>query len=579
MKKMFKYLMKYWKIAILAPIFMLVEVGVDLYQPLLMQKIIDVGIKDQNIDLILTYAGLMILLTFIGFVGGGGSGVFSTISSQSAGADIRDDLFKKVQTLTFKNIDEIETGHIITRLTNDVVQIQQFFNMLLRMMIRAPFMMVGSVVLTFYVSIRYGAILVAMIVVLIAIIAVVIMKARPLFKKVQKAVDNVNSVMLENLKGIRVVKAFVRQDYETKRFDKVNTNLRDLQVSAMKRFAIIIPVITLTLNLGIVGVLWVGGYDVVAGTSTVGEIVAVINYIMRLLFAMMMLGMIFYQVSRAGASAERINEIMDLEPEIENLYVEEGASFKGKVSFENVHFSYSKECKDAVLTDISFKAQPGETLAILGATGSGKSTLVQLIPRFYDVRGGTIRIDDMDIKEIPTNHLRQNIAYVQQSALIFSGSIASNIAYGKSSKDLSLEEDYLLDVASDAEAKDFILDKSEGLKTEIGQRGVNLSGGQKQRISIARALAHKPKILILDDSTSAVDVQTEVKIQETLKTKYADTTVILVAQRISSVLDADRIIVLEDGKIAGEGRHEDLMKTSPVYQDIYESQLGKGVTA
>jgi len=571
--------MKYWKIAIFAPIFMLIEVGVDLYQPLIMQKIIDVGIKEQNIQLILTYAGAMIALTLIGFVGGGGSGVFSTISSQSAGADIRDDLFKKVQTLTFKNIDEIETGHLITRLTNDVVQIQQFFNMLLRMMIRAPFMMLGSVILTFYVSIRYGFILIAMILVLIAIIAIVIMKARPLFKKVQKAVDGVNSVMLENLKGIRVVKAFVRQDYETKRFDKVNTELRDLQVNAMKRFAIIIPVITLTLNLGIVGVLWIGGYDVVAGSSTVGEIVAVINYIMRLLFAMMMLGMIFYQVSRAGASAERVNEILDLQPEIKNTYDNSDSEIKGKINFNHVNFSYSKDCEEPVLTDISFQVNPGETLAILGATGSGKSTLVQLIPRFYDIQKGSIQIDGKDIKSIPTNHLRQSIAYVQQSALIFSGSIASNIAYGKSAKELTSMHEDLLEISADAEAKDFILDKPEGLQTEIGQRGVNLSGGQKQRVSIARALAHKPKILILDDSTSAVDVQTEVKIQETLKNKYADTTVILVAQRISSVLDADRIIVLENGKIAGEGRHEQLIKSSSVYQDIYESQLGKGAIA
>jgi len=558
---------------------MLIEVGVDLYQPLIMQKIIDVGIKEQNIQLILTYAGAMIALTLIGFVGGGGSGVFSTISSQSAGADIRDDLFKKVQTLTFKNIDEIETGHLITRLTNDVVQIQQFFNMLLRMMIRAPFMMLGSVILTFYVSIRYGFILIAMILVLIAIIAIVIMKARPLFKKVQKAVDGVNSVMLENLKGIRVVKAFVRQDYETKRFDKVNTELRDLQVNAMKRFAIIIPVITLTLNLGIVGVLWIGGYDVVAGSSTVGEIVAVINYIMRLLFAMMMLGMIFYQVSRAGASAERVNEILDLQPEIKNTYDNSDSEIKGKINFNHVNFSYSKDCEEPVLTDISFQVNPGETLAILGATGSGKSTLVQLIPRFYDIQKGSIQIDGKDIKSIPTNHLRQSIAYVQQSALIFSGSIASNIAYGKSAKELTSMHEDLLEISADAEAKDFILDKPEGLQTEIGQRGVNLSGGQKQRVSIARALAHKPKILILDDSTSAVDVQTEVKIQETLKNKYADTTVILVAQRISSVLDADRIIVLENGKIAGEGRHEQLIKSSSVYQDIYESQLGKGAIA
>ena len=576
---MFAYLMKYWKVAIFGPLFMLVEVGVDLFQPLIMQQIIDVGIKQQDIQMILQYAGGMILLTLLGFIGGAGSGVFSTIASQNAGADIRDSLFKKVQTLTFKNLDELETGHLITRLTNDVVQIQQFFNMLLRIMVRAPFMMVGSLVLTFYVSVRYGAILVGMILVLMAVIAFVIIKARPLFKKVQSAVDNVNSVMLENLKGIRVVKAFVRQDYETKRFDKVNTELRDLQVSAMRKFAIIIPVITLTLNLGIVGVLWIGGFEVVGGTSTVGEIVAVINYIMRLLFALMMIGMIFFQVSRAGASAERIVEILDKEAEIENVYSEKASSIKGKVTFDKVNFSYSDDGEDAVLRDISFEVNQGETLAILGATGSGKSTLVQLIPRFYDVESGTISIDDINVKDIPTNHLRESIAYVQQSALIFSGSIASNIAYGRDADDLHAMESDLLAIAQEAEAKDFIQDKPDGLATEIGQRGVNLSGGQKQRISIARTLAHKPQILILDDSTSAVDVQTEVKIQDTLKRSYGGTTVILVAQRISSVLDADRILVLEEGQIVGDGNHEYLIQSNAVYQDIYESQLGKGVSA
>ena len=575
MERMFSYLKRYWKIAVFAPIFMMVEVAVDLFQPLIMQQIIDVGVKEQNVQMIMQYAGFMILLTFAGFIGGAGSGVFSTISSQSAGADIREDLFKKVQSLTFKNIDEIETGHLITRLTNDVVQIQQFFNMLLRMMIRAPFMMLGSVILTFYVSVRFGFILLGIIVILLIVITAVISKARPLFKKVQKTVDKVNSVMLENLKGIRVVKAFVRQDYEMKRFDDVNTELRDLQVNVMRKFAIIIPVIILTLNLGIVCVLWIGGYDVVAGSSSIGEIVAVINYIMRLLFAMMMLGMIFYQVSKAGASAERINEILDVEPEIETSHSDEESDIKGEIEFENVSFSYTSECEDVVLTDINFRVNQGETLAILGATGSGKSTLVQLIPRFYEINSGTITIDGKNIKSIPTNHLRNSISYVQQSALIFSGSIASNIAYGKN----GMTEEMVLEAAADAESKDFILDKKDGLKTEIGQRGVNLSGGQKQRVSIARALAHTPSILILDDSTSAVDVQTEVKIQETLKEKYSNTTIILVAQRISSVLDADRIIVLEDGKMVADGAHNTLIKESAVYQDIYESQLGKGATA
>ncbi len=575
MKRMFDYLFRYWKYALLAPVFMFVEVAVDLFQPLIMQKIIDVGVKNQDIDLILRYSAFMLGLTLIGFIGGAGSGLFSTVASQNAGSDIRSDLYSKVQSLSFMNLDRIETGHLITRLTNDVVQIQQFFGMLLRMMVRAPFMMVGSVILTFYVSFRFGLILIGMILVLMCIIMVVISRARHLFKSVQKTVDKVNSVMLENLKGIRVVKAFVRQDYEKKRFEKVNVELRDFQIEAMRKFAVIMPVIHLTLNLGIVGVLWVGGYDVVAGTSTIGEIVAVINYITRLLFALMMIGMIFFQISRAGASSERIIEILDMEPTLEETHSDLEAQICGEIEFENVTFTYSDTSKETVLSDISFKVNAGETLAILGATGSGKSTLVQLIPRFYDVTGGRICIDGRDVREIPTNHLRRAIAYVQQSALIFSGTIASNIAYGKP----EMKESVILRAADMAQARMIIDDKADGLETEIGQRGVNLSGGQKQRVSIARALAHEPKILILDDSTSAVDVQTEVLIQNALKEAYENTTVILVAQRISSVLDADRIIVLDDGRIVGEGKHSDLLRENPVYMDIYRSQLGEEVSA
>lgn len=575
MKRMFSYLFKYWKYAILAPVFMFVEVAVDLFQPLIMQKIIDVGIKNQDVDLIMKYAGFMLLLTVIGFLGGAGSGVFSSISSQNAGADIRSDLFNKVQTMSFKRLDEVETGHLITRLTNDVTQIQHFFGMLLRMMVRAPFMMVGSVLLTFYVSVRYGLILVAMIALLLVIILYVISKARTLFKRVQTTVDKVNGVMLENLKGIRVVKAFVRQDYEKQRFGKENEELRDLQIEAMRKFAVIMPVIHLTLNLGIVGILWVGGYDVVVGSSTVGEIVAVINYITRLLFALMMIGMIFFQISRAGASAERIIEVLDTTDDMDAVYSDQPGQIEGEIEFRNVDFSYNQHGADRVLSNISFKVKKGETLAILGATGSGKSTLVQLIPRFYDVTRGTVFIDGVPVQDIATNHLRSAIAYVQQSALIFSGSIASNIAYGKPDMDESL----IYDAAEAAQAKEFINDKPEGLSTEIGQRGVNLSGGQKQRLSIARALAHDPQILILDDCTSAVDVQTEARIQEGLKTRFDKTTVILVAQRISSVLDADRILLLEDGKIVGDGLHETLLKQNAVYRDIYLSQLGEEVGA
>lgn len=550
------------------------EVLIDLFQPLLMERIIDIGIKNSDLNYIVTTGTIMVLLSFIGFTGGFGSGIFSSTASQRAGADIRIDLFEKIQSFSYKNLDEIEVGNLITILTNDVVQVQQFYNILLRMMIRAPLMLVGSVIMTFYVSYKFGSILVALVVLLVLIMFSMLGKARPLFTNVQESVDKVNAVMLENLRGMRVVKSFVRGDYEIKRFNKVNNDLKDAMTKASKVLIMVLPLIMLVLNLGIVIILWVGGIEVYEGSLSVGKVVAVINYVLRLLGSLMMLGAIFIQITRAGASAKRISEVLESTPYINEIKeAKKEFNIQGSIEFRNIDFSYSDKSNDLVLKNISFIINHGETLAILGSTGAGKSTLIHLIPRFYDITKGEILIDGYNVKEIPNKILRENIAIALQKSIIFSGTIEDNIKYGNP----TASEEEVLAIAEYAQAKEFIDKMNNGLKTVLKQRGVNLSGGQKQRISIARALMVRPRILLLDDSTSAVDVQTEGLIQKAIKEKFSDTTVIIVAQRISSVLDADRIIVLDDGKIVADGSHEELFKSSEVYQDIYKSQLGEGV--
>ncbi len=559
----------------LGPILMCCEVLIDLFQPLLMERIIDIGIKNNDLNFVVTTGTIMVLLSFLGFIGGFGSGIFSSTASQRAGADIRRDLFEKVQSFSYKNLDEIEIGNLITILTNDVIQVQQFFAILLRMMVRAPLMLVGSVTMTFYVSAKFGVILVGLIGFLFLLMFGLIRKAKPLFTKVQERVDQVNTVMLENLRGMRVVKSFVREDYEIKRFDKVNNDLKIAMTKASKVLVLILPLIMLVLNLGIVIVLWVGGREVYEGSLSVGQVVAVINYILRLLGSLMMLGVIFVQITRAGASAKRIGDVLESAPYINEIKENEKEfNIKGAIEFRNVDFSYNHQSNELVLQNISFKINPGETLAILGATGSGKSTLIQLIPRFYDVTRGEILIDGYNVREIPQKILRKNISIALQKAIIFSGTIEDNIKYGRP----TASEGKVREVAGDAQALEFIDRMPRGLKTMLEERGANLSGGQKQRISIARALMVTPKILLLDDSTSAVDVQTESLIQKAINEKFSDTTVIIVAQRISSVLAADRIIVLDDGEIVADGNHEELIRSSPVYQDIYKSQLGEEVS-
>lgn len=570
MWKLAKYIKPYWKAALLGPLLMVLEVSMDLLQPKLMAKIVDQGVLAGNLDEIWRTGLLMLVTSLIGLVGGVGCGIFSTIAAMRFGADLREAVFTKVQRFSFRNLENMHTASLITRLTNDVSQVQLFVQMLLRMMVRSPFLAVGSLILAFMINWKLAMILVVVVPVLFTMVAVITRKGFPLFAKVQKRLDRMNTVLQENLAGIRVVKAFVRSDYETKRFTEANDDYMAVALRANVMMATLSPVMFLLLNGTIVTVLWLGGNLFWGNTLPIGDLVAFINYVNQLLFSLLMLGMMLANISRATASSERIVEVLETEPEIKSpAHVRAERIQKGRIEFEGVGFAY--DGGESVLRDISFTVRPGETLAILGATGSGKSTLVSLIPRLYEVEEGRVLIDGTDVRDYALEELRSSIGMVLQEAVLFSGTIRENIAFGM--PDASPEE--VEAAAQAAQAHDFIMGLPQGYETVLGQRGVNLSGGQKQRISIARALLMKPAVLIFDDSTSAVDLGTESRIQKALRERMKETTSLIIAQRISSVMEADRILVLEDGMVAASGNHRELMANSPVYRDIYRSQLGE----
>ena len=574
MIKISKYLKPYLLFAIIAPLLMLLEVSMDLLQPLFMHRIIDIGIQNMDMDYVIKTLMLMIGVALIGLIGGFGCSTFSAMAAFNAGTDIRNDLFEKVQSLSFGNIDRLETGNLITRLTNDVVQVQQIMMMSMRMMVRAPFQIIGSFIMAFIISPKLSIILAIIVPIIVLCLGMVIIKGYPLFIMVQDKLDKVNKVMQENLAGIRVVKAFVRKDYEEERFGTANDDLMDVTIRVSRVMAYIMPIMMFLLNIGVIAVVWFGGIEVNDGSLQVGEVMAFINYLLQLLSSLIMIASILMMVSKAEASSNRILEVLNTNPDIideENAH--EIEQMKGKLVFDNVSFSYGEDKEEAILKNISFTAEPGEFVAILGATGSGKTTLVSLIPRLYDVNEGEITIDGKNIRKMKSENLRKHIGMVMQQTILFSGTILDNIKYGK--PQASFEE--VVEASVAAEADKFIKEFQNGYETNLGQRGVNLSGGQKQRIAIARALITKPSILILDDSTSAVDITTEVFIQNALKDKLINTTVLMVAQRISSVLEADKIIVLEEGEIVATGNHNELIKTSEVYKDIYRSQLSEVV--
>ncbi|MEH7436133.1 ABC transporter ATP-binding protein [Neobacillus drentensis] len=572
MKFLSKYTKKYWKTFCLAVLFLTFEAVSDLLQPTIMAKIINEGVANRDIHYVLKMGGLMLLITAFGAVSASTRSVLASIVSQSFGTELRSDLFKKIQSLSFKNLDKFDRASLITRLTNDVTQVQVFVNGLMRIFVKAPLLAIGGLIMATRLNLHLSVVL-AVVVPIVALLIIFNLKLGfPLFSKVQMALDRVNSVMREYLSGVRVVKAFNRFDVEIGKFSKANYHFKDQSVTASRLMATFSPAIMLTVNLGIVVVLWIGGLGVDSGEIQVGHIIAFTNYMTQILFSLMMISMVFNMFVRAKASAGRIDEVFLLEDSFtwdqEDLHSQ---TEKGRIDFEDVTFAYEGTTGEPILKHINLTIRSGETVGIIGSTGSGKSTLVNLIPRFYDVTSGTVKVDGENIQRVNPKKLREKIAIVPQKNILFSGSLAENLRWGK--EDATEEE--MVAAASMAGAHDFINASPEGYHTRIGQGGVNFSGGQKQRISIARALIKRPEILILDDSTSAVDVATEAKIKAALK-KYAEgLTCLLIAQRITSIMDADKIVVLDHGELVGVGTHQELIETCEVYQEIYQSQIGK----
>ena len=566
-----KYIRKYKKQFLIALTFIILETIGDLIQPTIMANIIDKGVKRGDMDYVLRLGLMMFLLTGIGAIFAVTRNIVSSKVSQRFGADLREDLYIKIQGFSFQNIDKFSDASLITRLTNDVNQMQNFAHGSMRIFVKAPVLGIGAVVMAFILNPRMALIPLGVIPMVIIIISMNLKISYPIFMKIQKALDKVNGVMREYLAGIRVVKAFNRFSYEKDRFKDVNDNLKDRTLKGMRIIAVFNPIVALIVNIGIVLVLWYGGLNVHQGQMEVGKIMAFVNYMTQVLFSLILMTRILNMFIRAKASSDRIREVFATENAMKILdnpmEFEEG---KGRLEFKDVYFKYH-ESSNWVLEDISFSVNPGETLAIIGSTGSGKSSLINLIPRFYDAVKGNIRIDNIDVKDISLNDLRDKIAIVPQKVLLFTGSISENIKWGSEKASVGEVEK----VAKIAKAHDFILSFNDGYDTYLGQGGVNLSGGQKQRISIARALIKRPNILILDDSTSAVDLITERSIRGKLKEYLKETTTVLIAQRITSVMDAEKILVLDRGKIVGQGSHEELMETCDVYKDIYHSQLGK----
>lgn len=576
MKEVLNYLKPYKKYAFLAPVMMLLEVAAELSMPKIMTYLIDQGVGMGNTGLIVKIGILMLIISVIGIIGGIGCLVCAAIASQRTGTDLRKAAFEKIQEFSFHNIDTFSTPSLITRLTNDITQIQLVIMMCLRMMVRSPLLCVGSIIMAFSINAKIAGMFMLVVILLATAVVLILKHAIPKFKLVQEKLDKVNTVMRECLAGIRVVKAFVRNDYEMEKFAEVNTDYKKTTIGAFKIMMLMMPVMMILVNGTIVAILWFGGMQAYAGVMAVEEIMACITYLMQMMMATMMLAMNFMFISRAKISADRVMEILETTVDIADpAEPKRPEAAKGRVEYQNVAFRYKVGSGDAVLEDISFAAEPGETIGILGETGSGKSTLVNLLPRLYDVTEGRILVDGIDVREYRIRELRQRVAVVLQETILFSGTIRDNIKWGK--PDATEEE--IIAAAKAAQAHDFIMELPKQYDTELGQRGVNVSGGQKQRISIARALIQNPAIIIFDDSTSAVDSLTEKNIRQGMKETHAACTKFIIAQRISSVRHADKILVLGGGKIVAQGDHKYLMETSEDYQEIYASQMKKGVMA
>ena len=574
LKRYKKYITPYLSAFVIGPLMMLTEVAGEVMLPKFMSMIINNGVADRNLAYIGKMGALMVLTVLFMAVGGILGAYFSAKASISFTSDMRNDLFRKVQQFSFENIDGYSTGSLVTRLTNDVQQVQNVLMMGLRMALRAPGMFLGALIMAFMMNRQLAVIILIVIPLLLAAIILILKTAFPRFGEMQRRLDRLNSGIQESLTNVRVVKSFVREAHEIEKFSRLNRDLKESSLRALRIVITTMPVMMFAMNVTTLAVVWYGGNIIIAGKMPVGDLTAFTTYIVQILMSLMMLSMVFLQSSRASASMKRINEIFDTEINLndDNAENKDKKVTEGRVEFKDVSFGYSGENgrKDLVLEGISFTAEPGQTIGIIGSTGSGKTSLVQLIPRLYDVTGGEVLVDGVNVKEYSLKHLREGVGMVLQKNILFSGTIEENLRWGN--EDAPMED--VIRFSESAQADPFVKTFKNGYDTEMGQGGVNVSGGQKQRLCIARALLKRPKILILDDSTSAVDTATEAKIRESLYHDLKDTTKIIIAQRISSVQEADQILVLEDGKIIGHGTHEELLKTCETYSEIYTTQIG-----
>jgi len=594
MKRIFHYLKPYTFLAIISPLLMIGEVAADLFLPKLMSIIVDCGINASgdvsssplgstimailhgkgpytSMEVILTFGILMLVVVLIGGFFGVMCAFTAAKASQGLGDDLRCDAYRKVMSLSIEQTDKFTTGSLVTRMTNDVTMIVEFTEMILRMLVRSPMFFIGGTIMLCTLDIKFGIVLLCSLPVMALMLAFVLTKSVPMFGKIQTKLDRVNSVVQENVTGARVVKAYVREDYEYDRFEKANAELRDANLRVQKLMAIMHPVLTVVMNAAVIAVIFIGGFEIdnVAGTGmSAGTIMAAVTYVTQVIMSIMMVTMLFHSISRAMASIKRVGEVLDSEPVIVSGK-ESGKDGEIAVSFRNVAFRYPSATGRPVLHEINFEVKKGETFAIIGATGSGKTSLVSLIPRFYDAIEGEVCVNGTPIREYDLSELRSKISYVMQKSELFSGTVAENIRWGK--EDATDEE--IRTAAEIAQADGFISGFADGYDTYIAEKGASLSGGQKQRMSIARALVRKPEIIILDDATSALDLATEAKLRHALRENLRDATVIMIAQRIASVREADRIAVIENGTICDIGSHDELMRTSATYREIYQSQM------
>jgi ATP-binding cassette subfamily B protein len=572
--KLFHFVKPYWKRAVLALVLLTSLVFMDLSIPRLIQRIIDQGIVQNNQPLVIQTAVLMIGISIMSTLIAIGNNIFSVQVGEGVARDLREALFLKIQTYSYGNLDRQKTGQLMVRLTSDVNALKSLTQISLRIGTRAPLLMIGSLILMITTNKTLALTMLPLLLVTSAIIVFFIAKMEPLFRTVQQKLDRLNNVLQENIAGVRLVKAFVRADFEGERFEAANEDLTDRSIRVMKFMSTMTPALTICVNIGMVIVIWSGGLQAIRGTLTVGQIVAFTNYLLTTMTPLIMMTMLSNTWAAGIASAQRVNEIFDTVPDVQDSPEARALTEKtlGRLVFENVSFCYNCDTEEPVLRDINLVAEPGESVAILGATGAGKSTLIDLVPRFYDVSAGRILLDGNDIRQIKQDSLMAKIGIVPQESVLFSGTVRDNIRYGRP----EASEAEVIAAAKAAQAHDFIMELPQQYDSPVEQRGTNFSGGQKQRIAIARALLTQPRILILDDSTSAVDVETETKIQDALEELIGQRTSFVVAQRISTVLKADKIVVIDKGRIVAQGTHKELMQSSPIYQEIYDSQLGNG---